>query len=142
MKCESKQHTATAPASAMHLALSNFENLTPMLKDKVEGWNATPDRCSFKAQGVTLELVLDRAAMEEQTKPEKGLYTIKVLTDQSPIQFAMWLQLKEVAPYETRLRVVADVELNMMYKMLVGSKLQKAVDSLAEQLAQGFSMQR
>ncbi len=130
---------ANAPAAALYTALGSFENLTPMLKDKVEEWEATPDTCSFKAQGFTMSLMMDREAMEEQSSEVEGRYTIKVIAAESPIPFAMWLQLKAVAPYESRLRVVAEVELNMMYKMMIGSKLQKAVDQLAQQIADGVS---
>lgn len=135
MKCESKQQTAYAPAAAMHTVLCKFSNLTPMLGDKVEEWQADDDTCSFKVQGFTLGLRMDREAMVASN----GNYTIKVISEQAPMDFAFWLQLKEVGAMETRLRVVIDVELNMMMKMMVGSKLQKGVDTIAEQIAGGFN---
>lgn len=138
MKCESKQHTANAPAAFMYETLGNFENLSPMLKDKVEDWSATADSCSFKAQGMSMTLYMDREAMEAQSRAADGVYTIKIFTADSPMPFGMWLQLKATAPYQTRLRVVADIELNAMYKMLIGKKIQKGVDQFAEQIARGF----
>lgn len=135
MKCESKQQTAYAPAAAMFTVLSKFSNLTPMLADKVENWEADDDRCSFKVQGFTMRLVMDREMMTSSN----GNFSIKVIAEESPMDFAFWLQLKEVGAMETRLRVVIDVELNMMMKMMVGSKLQKGVDSIAEQIAAGFN---
>ncbi len=135
MKCESKQQTAYAPASAMYQVLSKFTNLSPMLADKVEEWWADDDRCSFKVQGFTMKLVMDR----EMMTPSNGNYTIKVIAEESPMAFAFWLQLKEIGAMETRLRVVVDAELNMMMKMMIGKKLQKGVDTLAEQIAGGFN---
>lgn len=130
MKYESKQHTAYAPAAMIYERLSNFENLTPIVADKVEGWTATADTCAFKVQGFMLCLKMER--VEQSTE---GSYTIKVVGDETPLPFAFFLQLKEVEAAQTRLRVVADVELNMMFKMMIGGKLQDAVDKLAEQIA-------
>lgn len=136
MKYESKQHQANASAESMYEILSKFSNLTPIIADKVEQWSADDDTCSFKVQGMTLKL---RMAREEMIAQD-GNYTIKVVSEDSPLPFAFWLQLKEVTPTESRLRVVADVELTMMIKMVVGSKLQEAVDRIAEQIAGGFNV--
>ncbi len=134
-KYESKQQTAYAPAAAMYAALSKFSNLTPMLADKVEGWEADDDTCSFKVQGMAVRLRMDR----ESSKAEGGNYVVKVVSEDSPMAFAFWLQMKEVGAMETRLRVVVEIELNMMMKMMIGSKLQDGVDKIAEQIATGFN---
>lgn len=131
MEYTSKQHTAYAPAELVFERLSNFENLTPIVGEKVENWVATADTCSFKVQGFTLMLRMERI----EPSVEDGSFVIKVVGEDSPLPFAFFLQLKAVAASETRLRVVADVELNMMFKMMIGSKLQDAVDKLAEQIA-------
>lgn len=36
--------------------LADFNHLTPVVGDKVEGWCATEDTCSFKVQGFTVNL--------------------------------------------------------------------------------------
>ncbi len=135
MRKESKQQTAYTAADEMFEKLSNFENLTPMLGDKVEEWTATRDTCSFKAQGFRVGLQFD----SEGTKNDGENFQIKVVGAESPLPFSFWLQLKKVGERETRLRVVLDAELNMMYKMMIGGKLQKAVDTLAEKIAESFS---
>ncbi len=137
MKYESKQQTAYASVEDIYTKLSNFENLTPIVQGKVEEWQATALSCSFKVQGMTVGLKMDTETMAQTLA--HGNHTIKVVADNAPVDFAFWLQLKEVAQSETRLRVVADVKLNMMLKMMVGSKLQNAVDTLAEQIAMNFS---
>ena len=48
------------------------------------------------------------------------------------MDFAFWLQLKEVAPYDTRMRLVLHIDLNMMMRMMIGSKIQGAIDQIAE----------
>jgi carbon monoxide dehydrogenase subunit G len=62
--------------------------------------------------------------------------TIKIQGDESgPMDFTFWLQLKEVAPYDTRMRIVLHAELNMMMRMMIGKKLQGAIDQMAEAIA-------
>ena len=55
------------------------------------------------------------------------------------MDFTFWLQLVEAAENDTRMRIVLDVKLNMMMKMMVGKKLAGAVDQIAEQIAAGFN---
>jgi len=43
--------------------------------------------------------------------------------------------LQPVEAYDTRLRLVLHAELNMMMRMMIGSKLQKALDEIADGIA-------
>ena len=126
-KYESKQQQIRRSAEQIYSALSSFSNFTPMLADKVEEWQATDDECSFKVKGMKMALrIVDR-------EPNK---TIKIQgADSNPMDFTFWLQLKEVAPYDTRMRIVVHAELNMMMRMMIGKKLQGAVDQMAEAIA-------
>lgn len=67
--------------------------------------------------------------------------TIKIVGGDGgvPMDFAFWLQLKEVAPYDTRMRLVLHIDLNMMMRMMIGSKIQGAIDQIAEALAKSFN---
>lgn len=115
------------------MLISSFETLTPAVADKVENWVATADTCSFKAKGFTVNL-----RMEEREQNRH----VKVVPDGengAPIDFAFWVQLQSKAPYDTRFRLVLKSELNMMMKMMIGSKLQGAIDQIAEQIAAAFS---
>ena len=126
-KYESKQQQIRRSAEQIYSALSSFSNFTPMLADKVEEWQATDDECSFKVKGMKIALrIVDR-------EPNK---TIKIQgADSNPMDFTFWLQLKEVAPYDTRMRIVVHAELNMMMRMMIGKKLQGAIDQMAEAIA-------
>lgn len=128
----SKQQQIRRPAQQIYTVVSRFDNLTPAVADKVEEWQATEDTCSFKAKGFTVKL-----RMVEKEEPK----LIKIVGDDGgvPMDFAFWLQLKEVAPDDTRMRLVLHVELNMMMRMMIGSKLQEAVDKIAEAIAQSFN---
>ena len=121
----SKQQQVLRPAAQIYAVISRFDNLTPALADKVEEWQATEDSCSFKAKGFTVKL-----RMEER---EPGKY-VKVVGDDGgvPMDFAFWIQLQEVSAADTRLRLVLRIDLNMMMKMMIGNKLQGALDQIAE----------
>ena len=126
-KYESKQQQIRRSAEQIYTALASFNNFTPMIQDKVEEWSAEDDRCSFKLKGMTVGLRM------VEREPYK---LIKIQGDEvSPIDFTFWLQLKEVAPYDTRMRIVVHAELNMMMRMMIGKKLQGAVDQMAEAIA-------
>ena len=44
-----------------------------------------------------------------------------------------------MAPYDTRMRLVLHIDLNMMMRMMIGSKIQGAIDQIAEALAKSFN---
>ena len=128
----SKQQQVLRPAEQIYAVISRFDNLTPALADKVEEWQATEDSCSFKAKGFTVKL-----RMEER---EPGKY-VKVVGDDGgvPMDFAFWIQLQEVSAADTRLRLVLRIDLNMMMKMMIGNKLQGALDQIAEGIARAMN---
>ena len=127
----SKQQQVLRPAEQIYAVISRFDNLTPALADKVEEWQATEDSCSFKAKGFTVKL-----RMEER---EPG--NVKVVGDDGgvPMDFAFWIQLQEVSAADTRLRLVLRIDLNMMMKMMIGNKLQGALDQIAEGIARAMN---
>lgn len=128
----SKQHQILRPAEQIYAVISRFDNLTPALADRVEEWQATEERCSFKAKGFTVKL-----RMEERIAPKH----VKIVGDEGgvPMDFAFWIQLHKVSDTDTRLRVVLHIDLNMMMRMMIGSKIQGAIDQIAEALAKSFN---
>lgn len=132
MKYISKQVQIFRPDSVVFHTLSSFSNFTPILADKVEEWSATEDHCSFKAKGFKIGL-----RMEERTPNS----VIKVVGDDNgtPFPFTFLIQLKNISEGESRMRIVLDVELNTMMKMMIGGKLQDAVDKIADQIASAFN---
>jgi len=128
----SKQHQILRPAEQIYAVISRFDNLTPTLADRVEEWQATEERCSFKAKGFTVKL-----RMEERIAPKH----VKIVGDEGgvPMDFAFWIQLHKVSDTDTRLRVVLHIDLNMMMRMMIGSKLQGAVDQIAEGIARAMN---
>lgn len=130
MRYESKPQIVARCAEQIFGVASKFSNFTPMLADKVDSWQATNDTCSFKAQGFDLGL---------EIKERKEFELIKVSSTTSPMPFEFELHLKTLEPYSTQIEVSMVVELNAMLKMMVGGKLQGAVDKIAEQIANGLN---
>jgi len=117
----------------IYKVLSNFQNFTPFAQAaKLENWQAGEDWCRFDAQGVKEAglRIVDR-------EPHK---TIKITGDgQIPFEFFLWIQLKQVAPYDTRMRITLKANLNFMMKMMLGSKLKQGIDAIADQIATAFN---
>ncbi len=126
----SKQHQILRPAEQIYALISRFDNLTPAVADKVEEWQADEDTCSFRAKGFTVKL-----RMSEKVAPKH----VKIEGDGIPMDFAFWIQLQKVSETDTRIRLVLHTELNMMMKMMIGSKLQGAVDQIAEGIAKAMN---
>ena len=127
-KYESKQQQINHPAALIFPIISRMDLMTPAIQDKVEEWRADEDSCSFKVKGFNVGL---RIAERVENKH------VKIVGDEGgiPIDFAFWIQLKEVAPKDTRVRMVMHAELNMMMKMMIGGKIQKSIDDAVTQLA-------
>ena len=123
----SKQHQILRPAEQIYAVISRFDNLTPALADRVEEWQATEERCSFKAKGFTVKL-----RMEERIAPKH----VKIVGDEGgvPMDFAFWIQLHKVSDTDTRLRVVLPLDLNMLMRLILGSKLQGSVAQTADSI--------
>ncbi len=127
----SKQHQILRPAEQIFQMISRFDHLTPALQDKVEEWQADEDHCSFKAKGFSVRLKID-----EKVAPKH----VKIVGDGGiPMDFAFWIQLHSVSECDTRMRLVLHAELNMMMKMMIGSKIQGALDQIAEGMANAMN---
>ena len=134
-KYESKQQQINHPASLIYPIISRLDLLSPAMQDKVEEWQATEDSCSFKVKGMKVGL---RIAERVENKH------VKIVADEGgiPIDFTFWIQLKEVAERDTRVRMVLHAELNMMLRMMIGSKIQSGLDQAVEGLANALNQFR
>ncbi|MBQ9470115.1 MAG: polyketide cyclase [Bacteroidales bacterium] len=128
---ESKVVRISRRAEDVFNTLSKFDNFSPMAQGRVENWQADHDSCTFSIKGLTAGL---RIVEREEFK------TIKITGNELvPMEFYLWIQLKEVAPYDTRMKITAKAELNMMMRMLLGKKLEEGVNSLADGIATAFN---
>ena len=61
--------------------------------------------------------------------------TIKFGAEKSPIDFFVWVQIKQYAEKESKLKVTLKAKLNPMIKMMLSGKLEEMVNVLADTLA-------
>ena len=108
--------------------LRNAEKLKERIpQDKVKNIELTEDSISFEVAPVgalSLKII--------EREPNK---TIKFVADRSPVDFFVWLQLKQVGENDTRLKVTLKADLNPMIKMMASKPLEQFVNMLAESLS-------
>jgi hypothetical protein len=99
--------------------------------EEIEDFQCTPDTCSFKVKGTEVGLqIIDR-------EPYK---TVKYTAYKyAPVEFFVWLQLKEMAPNDTRVRIVLKAKLNLMMKTLLKGKIKKGLDRIVHQLSDSLN---
>ena len=132
-KYESKITSAACSAAQVYRVLSNMENLNRVKdmipKDKIQEMEIEPDRVRRKVDGLAQKItiaIVDR--MENDT--------IKFGAEGIPMQANFWIQMKEVSPVDTRLKLTIKADIPFMFKMMLEKKLQTGLDQAAEMLAQ------
>jgi carbon monoxide dehydrogenase subunit G len=108
---------------------SQMASIAP-IKD-IEDFQSTQDACSFKVKGIEVGVqIIER-------EPYK---TIKYTGYKySPVDFLVWLQLKEIAPDDTRIRIVFKAKLNLMMKTLLKGKIKKGLDKIVHQISDSLN---
>lgn len=132
-KYESKITSSRASAEDIFAAMSNLHNIEKIKhlipEDKVKEIECQEDLVRFKVDGLGPKIgirIVDK---------EPGNY-IKYGLDNAPVDGNFWIQLKEVAPGDTRIKLTIKAELPMMFKMMLDKKLQTGLDQAADMLAQ------
>ncbi len=105
---------------------NNFKSLIP--QDKIKNWQSTEDTCKFSVDGIGdagLRIVEKQAST-----------TVKYSTDgKVPFNFFLWIQLKQVAENDTRIKLTIKADLNPMMKMMVGKHVKKFLNMLGDAIA-------
>lgn len=115
--------------SQLYGFISDFRNivllLPPEFREKVQCTQTTVTMEAMPGVTVTLHIL------------EQEPYSLlKLGAAESAREFCIWIQLKQVAPYDTRIRITLHADLPMAAKMFGKGKLQKFVDGFADALAQ------
>ncbi len=127
-KIESKTGKINGSAERVYLFLSSFNNFSKLIpSDKVKNWQADQDQCHFTVEGIGeagLQII------------EKVPYSLIKITGEkgSKLNFFFWIQLKEIEPNDTRIKLTIQADLNPMIKMMATKPLQNFVDTLVDQL--------
>lgn len=128
LKLQSKVKTIYSAQDSIFNFLSDFNNIGKLIPpDKVQDLHCEKDYCQFTVQGMPTGLKILNA---------EDNHTIKYTSiEDSKFSFFFWIQLKEVAPYDTKFRLTAHVEMNAVMRMAMKKKLQEGLDSLADAMS-------
>ena len=132
-KYESKITSANCSAEQVYRVISNFQNLERVRdkipQDKIQEMEIEPDRIRFKVDGLAQKItvvIVDRIEND----------TVKFGTEGGPVDANFWIQLKELSPVDTRIKLTLKADIPLMFRMMLGNKLQTGLDQAADMLAQ------
>lgn len=132
-KYESKISSAPCPAAQIYRVLSNLQNIEKVRdlipQDKVQELEIEPDRIHMKVDGLAQKITIAIVDRIENDTVKFGLEGI-------PMDANFWIQLKEVTPTDTRIKLTIKAEIPFMFKFMIEKKLQQGLDQAAEMLAQ------
>lgn len=133
-KYESKITSSRASISAIYSTISNLANIEKVRhlipEDKVKELEASEDFVRFKVDGLGQKIGIRIVDKEENNY-------VKFAAENIPIESAnFWIQLKEVAPGDTRIKLTVKAEIPLMFKMMIGKKMQEGLDRAADMLAE------
>ena len=132
-KYESKITSAPCPAAQIYRVLSNMQSLERVKdlipKDKIQEMEVEPDRVRLKVDGLGQKITI---AIVDRIEND----TIKFGAEGIPLDANFWIQLKELNPTDTRIKLTVKADIPFMFKMMVEKKLQQGLDQAAEMLAQ------
>ena len=133
VKYESKIGQITANDAAVFAVLSNLENINHFRdvipQDKIHELEVSSDRVRFKVEGLGQKIAIVILEKEEYK-------TIKFGAENMPIQFNIWIQLKQVAELDTRIRITIKTDMLAMFKMMFDKKMQQGLDQAVDMLCQ------
>ncbi|MDD4589751.1 MAG: SRPBCC family protein [Parabacteroides sp.] len=113
---------------AMLSDLSNLEKVKDRIpQDKIKDFEFDKDSCSVSVDPVgkvTFQII--------EREPFK---MIKFTTVNSPVPLLMWIQLKQVAEDDTRMKLTVRADLNPLLKPMLSKPLQDGINKIANALA-------
>ena len=125
---KSKQTLVSKAPYELYMAVTDLRNILNMLpQDKKEGVTADFDSIHATVQGFNIGVrVIERSPYN----------LIRLKDDGAPFSFNTELHFDPTAySSQTLFHIVVDAELNFMMKTLLGSKIQTALDKIADSLA-------
>ena len=132
-KYVSKITSAPCSAEQMYRVLSDFRNLERVRdaipKDKIQEMEIEPDNVRLKVDGLAQKITISIVDRIEND-------TLKFGAEGIPMDANFWIQLKEVAPNDTWIRLTVKADIPMMFKFMFEKKLQTGLDQAADMLAQ------
>ena len=117
----------------MFSVLSNLENINRFSdvipQDKIKDLEVSSDRIRFKVEGLGQKIAIAIVDKEEYK-------LIKFGAESLPIPLNVWIQLKQMAENDTRIRITIKTDMPMMFKMMFDKKMQQGLDQAIDMLCQ------
>ena len=132
-KYESKITSAPYTAAQIYRVLSDLKNIERVRdlipQDKIQEMEIDSDYIRMKVDGLGQKITI---AIVDRIEND----TVKFGAEGIPMEANFWIQLKEVAPADTRIKLTVKAEIPMMFKFMIKNKLQQGLDQAADMLAQ------
>lgn len=126
---ESEIKTISSSEEVVFDILGNLNNLSKVadnkaVGDKIKDLQYDTDSCSFAVEGfgrVGFRII--------EREPFK---TIKLEAENTPVPINVWIQLKQVADNDTKMKLTLKAELPAMIKMMLDKKLKDGINAIAD----------
>jgi len=128
---ESKIKTIRHPQKLIFATLSDLNNLA-LVKDRIPQDKIKDMTFDTDCVNVKIDMLGDVSLSIIERDPDK---TIKLTVAGAPSEAFMWIQLKEIADCDTKMKLTIKAELNGMVKMMLKGKIEKFINSFADTLA-------
>lgn len=133
IKYESKIGQIAANDAIVFAVLSNLENINHFRdvipQDKLQDIEVSSDRVRFKIEGLGQKIAISIVEKEKYK-------TIKYGAESLPVPLNVWIQLKQMAENDTRIRITIKTDMPAMFKMMFDSKIQQGLDQAIDMLCQ------
>lgn len=127
-KYESSIQTVAASAHDIYRVLGNMENIALVKdlipQDKVQELSYDKDSVHIKVDGLGQKLCIRIVDSEEDSVLKYGI-------DNLPMGMNFWVQMREVGPNDSRIKLTLKADLPMMFKMMLDKKLQEGIEQAA-----------
>ena len=127
MNVKSKKGIVSKAPHELYMLFTDMRNFVQMLpEDKKQGVTADYDSIRANVQGFDIGVkVADRVPYSRLEYQDEG----------APFPFRLKLTFDPATdPYKTEFQITLDAELNVMMRMLLGSKLQQGLDKVVDGL--------
>lgn len=132
MKIESRIGKSTFSDRTIYEFITNFDHFRSLLPEgKVSGWESSGDRCSFQVDP------LGRTGLQILEKQPHSLVKVASIPEFSKYQFTIWIQLKQVAEGDTRIKITVEPHVNQLLMPMIKGPLKLFVNGLIDKI-EGF----
>lgn len=123
----SKHGMVSRPPAELYMGFTDMRNFVAMLpEDKKQGVTADYDTISATVQGFTLGVKVTR---------REPYHYIELQDNGAPFHFMVSLHFDQTdAPGQTDFHIDLLADLNVVMKMMIGSKIQEALDKVVDGL--------